>query len=581
MKIKNFFDFFARPEQMSDDQRQYEAIRAVVFEKQKISFAARKFGYKTSTLKTFISQVKAGNRKLFPEKKRGPKKRRTSKNVVKKIIDIRRKFKLNSDDIADKLHTENINISSRTVQRILVDSGFPKLRRRTDKERGITRKKTLIPMRSANLDFENLKPFTTDCQIAGLFFFVPYIIESGILSVIKNCFLPESNDIEATQAALSMLVLKLIGWERLSQINSFDSDNGLGIFAGLNLLPKASYITSWSYRMNELECQDFQKKVIKIFDKNYDFYKSKTINLDFHTIPHYGEESELEKVWAGSKNKVIKGSNTFLAQDGNSDCILFSSANVPRKTASCEIQNFVDYWIDIKGVLKETLVFDSKLTNYSMLNELNKQGIKFITLRRRGNKIYDDIEEIPEDDWDKIKLDIPKRKYKKLKVHERKIKLDKIESKLREIVITGNGREKPTFVITNDFELLQKEILTIYARRWHIENTLSELVHFFKMNAVTSPIMVSIHFDMLWTIIAHTIYAALRCELKGFEKNRANNIFKKFINMPGNISYDGKEFVIKIRKRTTTPILKSVKKLNQSVKVPWLDNKPLRIEWTA
>ena len=64
------------------------------------------------------------------------------------------------------------------------------------------------------------------------------------------------------------------------------------------------YITSWSYRMNELECQDFQKKVIKIFDKNYDFYKSKTINLDFHTIPHYGEESELEKVWSGSKNKV-------------------------------------------------------------------------------------------------------------------------------------------------------------------------------------------------------------------------------------------------------------------------------------
>jgi len=38
-------------------------------------------------------------------------------------------------------------------------------------------------MRSANLDFENLKPFTTECQIAGLFFFVPYIIESGILSV--------------------------------------------------------------------------------------------------------------------------------------------------------------------------------------------------------------------------------------------------------------------------------------------------------------------------------------------------------------------------------------------------------------
>jgi len=166
-------------------------------------------------------------------------------------------------------------------------------------------------------------------------------------------------------------------------------------------------------------------------------------------------------------------------------------------------------------------------------------------------------------------------------VHEHKIKLDKIESNLREIVITNNGREKPTFVITNDFEMLRKTILTIYAHRWHIENTLSELVHFFKMNALSSPIMVSIHFDMLWTIIAHTIYATLRNELKGFEKNRANNIFKKFINMPGRIVYDGKEFVVKIRKRAVTPVIKSVEKLNQSVKVPWLENKPLRIEWTA
>ncbi|MCP4653696.1 MAG: helix-turn-helix domain-containing protein [Candidatus Omnitrophica bacterium] len=580
MKI-NLVSFFACADKMSDEQRQYEAIRAVVVENKKISVAAKKFGYKPASLKSFINQVKTGKRKLFPKKKRGPEKRQTSSEIIEKIINIRRKLKLNSNEIADKLTYEKLNVSARTIQRILTDAGFPKLRRRTNIERGITKSRTLISKRSGKLDVENLKNFTTECQIAGLFFFVPYIIESGILSVIKNCFLPESNDIQATNAALSMLALKLIGWERLSQISSFDSDNGLGIFAGLNLLPKASYITSWSYRMNEEECNNFQKKVIANFDKKYDFYKADTINLDFHTIPHYGEESELEKVWSGAKNKVIKGSNTFLAQDGNSDCIVYSSANIPRKTASCEIQNFVDYWIDIKGVVKETLVFDSKLTNYSMLNELDKQGIKFITLRRRGNKIYDNTDEISEDGWEKIKLDIPKRKYKKLRVHERKIKLDKIESNLREIVITDNGREKPTFVITNDFKMLQKTILMIYARRWHIENTLSELVHFFKMNALSSPIMVSIHFDMLLTIIAHTIYATLRRELKGFEKKRASSIFKKFINMPGRVSYDGKEFTIKIRKRATTPILKSVKKLNQSVEVPWLDNKPLRIEWTA
>ncbi len=74
----NLVSFFTCTDKMSDEQRQYEAIRAVVVENEKISIAAKKFGYKTASLKSFINQVKTGKRKLFPKKKRGPKKRQIS-----------------------------------------------------------------------------------------------------------------------------------------------------------------------------------------------------------------------------------------------------------------------------------------------------------------------------------------------------------------------------------------------------------------------------------------------------------------------------------------------------------------------
>ena len=124
------------------------------------------------------------------------------------------------------------------------------------------------------------------------------------------------------------------------------------------------------------------------------------------------------------------------------------------------------------------------------------------------------------------------------------------------------------------------DILTVYAKRWHIENKLAELVNFFNLNALCSPIMVRIHFDILWTIIADTLYHLFAKDLRRFEKQLAPSIFRKFVDMPGQIRYDGKSVPVTIRKRAATPVLLGVKKLNQDISVPWLGNRPLRIKWT-
>jgi len=577
MKLKDYFTKDLKPR-----QKQYEALRAVAFRDGSIEEIARRFGYKPQSLKTLISRLLAGRHKLFPDVKPGPKKRHTPEEQIKLIINLRRKKRLSSKEISQKLSETANPVSTRTVERILKDGGFPKLYRRTDRERGVSKKGLLIASRSAHLDFSKLKPFRADCQVAGVYLFLPYIMESGILDIVAECSLPQSSDIGKVEAALSMLLLKLIGNERLSNIGNYDADVGFGVFAGLNIPPKPSYICSYSCRTDAARLGEFQKKIISKWLDNYpELYEGDTINLDFHSIPHFGTESEMEKIWCSTRGKALKGANTFFAQDGQSSSLVYVNADIKRAESCLEIKRFVNWWLDVKGVTGRTLVFDSKLTRYDILYELDRAGINFITLRRKGKNIISEAESIPEEKWKRYYLPIPKRKHRHVKVYEEKVVLVSNQKPLRQIIIKDHGRAEPTFIVTNNFHLDKEELLTIYAKRWHIENKLSELVQFFSLNSLSSPIMIRIHFDLLWTIIADTLYHLFAKDLKRFEKCTAKTIFKRFVNMPGRIEYDGKKFTVKIRKRATTPILLSVEKLNREIKVPWLANKPLQIIWTA
>lgn len=575
MDLIEFFNKNLKPR-----QKQYEAIRAVAYKEGTLEETAKRFGYATQSLRTLVNRLLRGKHILFPEVVKGPKGRHTPLDTLEMIVQLRRKKRLSSKEIKEQLRQSHISISTRTVERILTDCGFPRLRRRTNKERGISKEGTILPQRALNLDIEKLEPFRADCKVAGIFFFLPYILKSGIMDIVRHCALPESSDIGKRQACLSMLLLKLIGNRRLSHIKQYNTDCGFGVFASLNLLPKSAYISSYSCRTQASVLMDFQARVIENTRRLYpDLYQGETINLDFHSIPHFGDESEMEKIWCGARGKSLKGANTFFAQDGRNDLLLYTRADIKRSESSEEIRNFVDYWVSIKGIVDETLVFDSKLTRYNILYELDKENIKFITLRRKSKDLIEETLKIPQNEWEKVYLPIPKRKYKHVRVHESEVSLIEGEKSFRQLSIKDHGRAEPTFIISNNEKIERKKILTIYAKRWHIENKLADLVNFFNMNSLSSPIMIRIHFDLLWTVIADTLYHLFARDLRRFERCRAEKIFKHFVDMPGQIEYDGKTFTVKIRKRATTPILLGIEKLNKEIIVPWLDDSPVRIVW--
>ena len=255
---------------------------------------------------------------------------------------------------------------------------------------------------------------------------------------------------------------------------------------------------------------------------------------------------------------------------------------IPLRKEECEeVKKFVDYWKSVKGNVSETLVFDCKFTTYGVLGELDEEGVKFITLRKRHASLVRKAEGIPKGEWRKVEVSIPKRKYKKVSVNESELNLKGCVGHFRQIIVKDHGRSKPTFILTNNRQLPLKDILEVYARRWRVENKIAEMVGFFNLNALSSPIMVRIHFDIFWTVVADTLYHLLSADLRRFERNIAPEISRKFIDFPCRVVYDGNSFTIKIRKRAHTPVLKSVEKLKKPFAVPWLGGRQIQIKWTA
>ena len=86
-------------------------------------------------------------------------------------------------------------------------------------------------------------------------------------------------------------------------------------------------------------------------------YKEKIINLDFHTAPHYGDESVLEKHWAGARGKVMKGAICLFVQDADSKLMLYTAADIQRSEADDQVMSFLSFWQGIQRGVQPTLIF--------------------------------------------------------------------------------------------------------------------------------------------------------------------------------------------------------------------------------
>ena len=568
----NDANYFTHP--TADWQRRYEALRAAFVDRLPDKLIAERFGYSPGYVSQLRFKFRHGKIDFSEPIADGKTSRRkVVRDTREKIIQWRQK-NLSAGEILEVLLQEGIELSIRTVERVLAEEGFPKLPRRAQLKIGRTVKGGEIPEKAEPVRMARLDGARYESDGAGVFLFAPFLTQLGIDSAIKKAKLPETRAISAMNYFLSVLALKLLGTERYAHVGDHSFDPGLGLFTGLNVLPKCTALSTYSYSLDQEHINRLQEAFVSNAHR-LGIYDKRVINLDFHTVPHYGDESVLDKHWAGARGKRMKGALTMFAQDSETKLLVYTAADIQSREADDQILSFLPYWTKISRQMNSTLIFDSKFTTYKNLSELNRQGAKFVTLRRRGQKLLDEANRL--ESWTKINIPHDKRKYPNPFVHESVVELKDYDGNARQIILKGNGHEKPAFLITNDFASPAEVLVSDYSCRWHIETGISEAVKFFHINALSSPVLLKVHFDMVMTMIADTLYWRLAQNLRGFEKCDANTIFRSFVHGQGVVSVKGNEITVTYPKRAHNPVLRNVPWQRLPTDVPWLEDAKLTL----
>jgi hypothetical protein len=405
--------------------------------------------------------------------------------------------------------------------------------------------------------------------VAGIFLFLPLLARVGFDRIASHAGYPESHMIPAYSALLSLLALKLLDKERRSHITDFNFDEALGLFAGLNVLPKKTFANDYSFRTHREQQQRFLSGWIGPLSRLL-FPEANTFSLDFHAIPYRGDPSGLDNHYLPLRGKAGPSVLTFFAHEQKSRVFCYANANLTRNDQTGEALRFVEYWHDLTGHDPQWLYFDSKLIGYPELSQINQRGIAFITIRRRGDAILRRLEQLPSTAWRSAHIDIPKRLHKNVRYVEEWIKLPRYEGTLRQVAVDGLGRKRFTLFVTNNSKITARDLIVRYASRNAVEDSLGISVNFFHLDCLASEVRLNVDVDVAMTVVGNGCYRWLASRLRGFEKAKPKDLYRKFVETGGRVEIGEEAIKVQFDRRSHNPILREATLDQPSQSIPWL-----------
>jgi len=561
--------FFEEP--ATARQRQYEALRAYFLDQVPTTDVARRFGYTPGAFRVLCHDFRRDLLpNIFATPQPGPRNQPTKNRAVEQVIALRKR-NYSVYDISQALKDQGITISATAVREILAKEGFAPLPRRLDEER----LNAIRPTVEAVADVRNfdLSPCEFTTRVGGLFLFIPDLVKLDTDILARNAKLPGSRMIPPAHALRASLALKLWAIERKSHIMALVADPGLAWFAGLNVIPKKSFLSEYS-------CRITPQKVAALLAAWHTqtvgdtLFEGKSINLDFHTVPFFGEDPQVQKHYVSKRSRRQSGILTFLAQDADSHVFCYSNADIRKGDEADEIFRFIKFWTRQYGKPPQHLVFDSTLTTYENLDRLDAKHITFMTLRRRSSKLIAEINQLPASAWRRITLDVPHRKYQTPRVFEQKVQL--LKRVYRQVFIQDLGHDQPTILLTNDTKSTATQLITRYAKRMLIENALADAVRFFHIDALSSSVGLKVDFDMALLVLASGLYRLIGRRMRGYLDAQARQIFRDLIDMPADVTVTQTEVIVRFHRRAHLPIVLASELLKTSTEVPWWGNRILR-----
>jgi hypothetical protein len=561
--------FFLQPHHPK--QRQYEALRSYYLEGRSSAQAARDFGYSAGAFRVLChSFLRDPNPSFFITSRTGPRSQ-PKKSAARSLVISLRKQNHSIYEISEILKEKKFPLSPTAVGEVLKAEGFAPLPRRLDEERPERPRPTVEAIADARRFSLEPRRFFTSC--GGLFLFLPELARLHPEQLAEAARLPGSKMIPCAEAFRACLALKLWSIERKSHVMALAADEGLALFSGLNVTPKKSYLSEYSSRITPRQTDRLlaawheQLSGCKLLDGS-------SFNLDFHSVPYYGKDPVVEKHYVSARSRSQPSILVFLAQDEQSQTFCYSNADLRKGEEADEVFRFIDFWKKTHGRKPRHLVFDSKLTTYGNLARLDAMKIEFITLRRRSPKLLAEIYGLPRSAWRTIELDVPTRQYRTPRVYEQQVSL--AGHSFRQLFVLDLGHEEPTILLTNQ-QSTHSALITRYAHRMLIENSLSDAVRFFHIDALSSTVGLKVDFDMALLVIASGLYRLLARRMRGYADAQARQIFRDLVDLPADVEITADEVCVEFHRRSHLPIVLASGLCDRPVQVPWWPDHRLRL----
>jgi hypothetical protein len=521
-----------------------------------------------------VRDFRAGARDFFVAGRPGPKTAPGKDAARARIIELRAAGH-SIDEIAAALAAEGIPLNRTGIAEVIAAEGLPRMWRRPDADRGGPARE--IQARAEALDFTTLAG-RAETRLAGLLLAIPDLIALGVPGMVTAAGYPSTPKIPALSYLLSLLALKLTSTRRVSHVYDIAADPGAALFAGLTALPKATALTTYSYRLEHAR----QAAFLAALDKAAlaaGLAEGEALNLDFHAVMHWGDDPVLEKHYVPRRSQRTRSVLTFFAEDAGTHTLLYANADLAKASQNREVIAFADHWKAVTGSDPALLIFDSKLTTQAVLAELDDRKIGFITLRARHPGITAALAALPASAWTSITLGRAGGKTRRVKVHDDPdAHLSAYPRPIRQLAVTGLGHDQPTLLITNRPALPARHVIQTYSRRMNIEQRLAEAIQSFGLDALAGAVPLNVDLDVVLSVLAQTVCAALRRRLPGYHAATPDTLQRRFLSTGGIIEHHRGQTTIRLARRTYSPILRQAD-LPETITVPWWNGRTLRYQY--
>ena len=269
---------------------------------------------------------------------------------------------------------------------------------------------------------------------------------------------------------------------------------------------------------------------------------------------------------------------TFFAQDHASAEMVYANAGITKAEQAAEIIAFADYWQQATGTEPGMLVFDSQLTTYKILEQLTGRGIGWLTLRQRGKNELERLAALPASAWKTVTIARAGR-YRRPRLHEDMVKIKDISAKVRQIAVTGIGRDEPTLLITHDLATPARDLFARYAERMMAENELDAYIGGFHLDALTSGVPLNVDLDTTLTVVAGNLYRLLALKLPRYENATPDRIWRDFLDATGTLHIDAAGVTCALNLRSHHPVLIDAGFAELQAPIPWWDGRTLQFRF--